>query len=216
MRKWSKSKWIFVSSLCVLFTACANETHYAPVMEISLNASHPNANHRVQYASRLASQPTVISILKEKTISSTERFDKSAKKNKKNNTNDAWIWPVKGSILNAFSSAHKGINIAGDLGDPILATAAGKVVYSGDGLRGYGNLIILKHQGAYFSVYAHNQSIFVKEGEWVRQGQKIAAMGNTGTHRVMLHFEIRKNNQAVNPVSLLNVSLKQGSLHAKK
>jgi lipoprotein NlpD len=108
-----------------------------------------------------------------------------------------WIWPATGKVLNAFSATNKGINITGRAGEPIVAVAAGQVVYAGSGLRGYGNLIIIKHNSIYLSAYAHNKSVYVKEGDWVKQGQRIAQMGN------QLHFEIRKNGKPVNPLMLL-------------
>ena len=114
-----------------------------------------------------------------------------------------WVWPVKGKVLNSFSAANKGLNITGYLGEPIYASASGKVVYSGNGLRRYGNLIIIKHNSVFLSAYAHNKDVFIKEGEWVKQGQKIAEMGKTGTNKVMLHFEIRRAGKPVNPISLL-------------
>jgi lipoprotein NlpD len=111
----------------------------------------------------------------------------------------AWFWPAKGKVANAFSAQNKGINIAGQLGQPIYAAAAGRVVYAGNGLRGYGNLVIVKHNSIYLSAYAHNNNLYVKEGNWVNKGQIIAGMGNTGTDRVMLHFEIRQAGKPVNP-----------------
>jgi lipoprotein NlpD len=114
-----------------------------------------------------------------------------------------WQWPARGPVINEFSGFNKGINIGGQLGNPVFATAAGKVVYSGDGLRGYGNLIIIKHNSAFLTAYAHNSVVYVREGEWVNAGQKIAAMGKTGTQRVMLHFEIRRNGRPENPRSYL-------------
>lgn len=116
----------------------------------------------------------------------------------------AWVWPAKGKIINSFSSSYKGINIAGLKGEAVFASAGGKVVYCGNGLRGYGNLIILKHNSLYLSAYAHNSRVYVKEGDIVQQGQKIAEMGNTGTDKVMLHFEIRHAGKPVDPVSLLD------------
>jgi lipoprotein NlpD len=116
----------------------------------------------------------------------------------------AWKWPTKGKVIIPFSVSHKGINIAGAAGQTVFASAAGKVVYAGHGLSGYGNLIIIKHNNLYLSAYAHNQRILVKEGQWVRQGQKIAEMGRTGTDKVMLHFEIRKAGKAIDPGRLLN------------
>jgi lipoprotein NlpD len=114
-----------------------------------------------------------------------------------------WIRPANGPIISKYGVQNKGINIAGTIGDPIFATAAGKVVYSGQGLRGYGNLIIIKHNTTYLSAYAHNNQVFVHNGDVVSAGQKIAEMGNSGTTRVMLHFEIRRNGEPVNPVIYL-------------
>lgn len=118
-----------------------------------------------------------------------------------------WIWPTRGKLIRAFSEKEvgkKGIAIAGKLGQPIVATASGKVVYSGYGLIRYGELIIIKHNKTFFSAYAHNRKLLVKEGDLVKQGQKIAEMGNTGTDQIMLHFEIRKNGQPVNPLRYLS------------
>jgi len=114
----------------------------------------------------------------------------------------AWLWPVN-ATAEAYVLHNKGIDIPGKMGTPILATAAGEVVYAGDGLRGYGNLIIIKHNNVYLSAYAHNKKMLVKEGQFVSQGQKIAEMGSTGTNKVMLHFEIRQAGNPVNPLSLL-------------
>ncbi len=114
-----------------------------------------------------------------------------------------WNWPALGPTIGLFSSSNKGINIAGHKGDPVFATAAGKVVYSGNGLRGYGNLIIIKHNSMFLTAYAHNNNVFVKSGEWVTAGQKIADIGSTGAQRVMLHFEIRRNGKPVNPLMYL-------------
>lgn len=115
-----------------------------------------------------------------------------------------WAWPADGKVVNVFSLSHKGINIAGYQGQVVRAAAAGKVVYSGSGLRGYGNLILIKHNSLYLSAYAHNQTLWVHEGDWVKQGQKIAEMGKTGTNKVILHFEIRRAGQPVDPLSLLS------------
>ena len=114
-----------------------------------------------------------------------------------------WIWPVKGKVLEAFSESTKGIDIAGKSGQPVSASAAGKVVYSGAGLRGYGKLIIIKHNSTYLSAYAHNNKLLVKEGQTVTKGQKIAEMGNTDANLVKLHFEIRKNGKPVDPLKHL-------------
>ncbi|MBP6057868.1 MAG: peptidoglycan DD-metalloendopeptidase family protein [Nitrosomonas sp.] len=114
-----------------------------------------------------------------------------------------WIWPTAGKLLSSFSKNSKGVKISGQPGQPVLASAAGEVVYSGHGLRGYGNLIIIKHNNTFLSAYAHNSKILVKEGETVTKGQKIAEMGNTDTDTVQLHFEIRKHGKPVDPMEYL-------------
>jgi lipoprotein NlpD len=114
----------------------------------------------------------------------------------------AWSWPTgAGSpVLAGFDEQkNKGLDIGGKAGDPVLASADGRVVYAGAGLRGYGNLIILKHNNTYLTAYAHNQSLLVKEDQTVRKGQKIAEMGSTDTDRVKLHFEIRRLGKPVDP-----------------
>jgi lipoprotein NlpD len=114
-----------------------------------------------------------------------------------------WTWPTKGKLLEGFSEGTKGIDISGTSGQAINASAAGKVVYSGGGLRGYGKLIIIKHNNIYLSAYAHNDKLLVKEGQTVRKGQKIAEMGSTDSGLVKLHFEIRKNGKPVDPLKYL-------------
>lgn len=117
----------------------------------------------------------------------------------------AWSWPAKGAILANFneSSGPKGLQIAGEMGQPVLASAGGRVVYTGSGLRGYGNLVIIKHNNTYLSAYAHNRAVLVKQGDNVARGQKIAEMGNSDANRVMLHFEIRRLGKPVDPVKFL-------------
>jgi lipoprotein NlpD len=116
-----------------------------------------------------------------------------------------WIWPATGKVIAGFSESAnlKGIDIAGKSGQPIVASAAGKVVYAGTGLRGYGKLIIVKHNNTFLSAYAHNKEIDVKEGQQVTKGQKIAEMGDTDADQVMLHFEIRRLGKPVDPAKLL-------------
>jgi lipoprotein NlpD len=114
-----------------------------------------------------------------------------------------WAWPVKGKILANFTDANKGVDIAGTKGAPINAAAPGKVVYSGSGLRGYGRLVIIKHNATWLSAYAHNDKIIVAEGQEVKRGQKIAEMGNSDADQVKLHFEIRKVGKPVDPTKLL-------------
>lgn len=116
----------------------------------------------------------------------------------------AFIWPAQGSVVDAFDEArNKGIGIGGRLGEPVLAAADGRVVYAGAGLRGYGNLIILKHNNTYLTAYAHNQSLLVREDQAVRQGQKIAEMGSSDADRVKLHFEVRRQGKPVDPMGFL-------------
>jgi lipoprotein NlpD len=113
-------------------------------------------------------------------------------------------WPVRGPVLNAFDdSTNKGLNIGGSVGEAVKAAAAGRVVYAGNGLRGYGNLIIIKHNATYLTAYAHNRTLMVKEGDAVTKGQEIAQMGNTDSDRVMLHFEIRRQGKPVDPMKYL-------------
>ena len=120
-----------------------------------------------------------------------------------NSSNIDWIWPTDGKLLEGFSDKSKGVRISGVVGQPVLASAAGQVVYSGSGLRGYGKLLIIKHNNTYLSAYAHNSKILVQEGETVTKGQKIAEMGNSDTDSVKLHFEIRKNGKPVDPLKFL-------------
>ena len=116
----------------------------------------------------------------------------------------AWAWPAGGTVLAAFDEArNKGIAIGGRAGDPVMAAADGRVVYAGSGLRGYGNLVIVKHNGTYLTAYAHNQALLVKEDQVVRRGQKIAEMGSSDAERVQLHFEIRRLGKPVDPARLL-------------
>ena len=116
----------------------------------------------------------------------------------------AWIWPAHGTLLAGFDEAkNKGLDIAGKAGDAVLASADGRVVYAGAGLRGYGNLVILKHNSTFLTAYAHNQTLLVKEDQSVRKGQKIAEMGNSDADRVKLHFEIRRQGKPVDPAKYL-------------
>lgn len=111
-----------------------------------------------------------------------------------------FIWPASGPVLGGFDeSRNKGVDIGGKAGDPVAAAADGRVVYAGAGLRGYGNLIILKHNDTYLTAYAHNQKLLVKEDQNVKKGQKIAEMGSTDADRVKLHFEVRRQGKPVDP-----------------
>ena len=116
----------------------------------------------------------------------------------------AFVWPAQGQVATGFDeSRNKGLDIIGKAGDPVLAAADGRVVYAGSGLRGYGNLIIVKHNNTYLTAYAHNQALLVKEDQEVQRGQKIAEMGNSDADQVKLHFEIRRQGKPVDPARLL-------------
>jgi lipoprotein NlpD len=119
-----------------------------------------------------------------------------------------WGMPTKGKVIGEYSESanRKGVDIAGNKGQAVLASAAGKVVYSGSGLRGYGKLVIIKHNKTFLSAYAHNEQILVKEGQSVTKGQKIAEMGKTDADQVKLHFEIRKFGKPVDPAKFLNLA----------
>ncbi|MEG3766578.1 peptidoglycan DD-metalloendopeptidase family protein [Alteromonas sp. 14N.309.X.WAT.G.H12] len=121
-------------------------------------------------------------------------------------TVEKWVWPTNGNVSSAFdpqAPGNKGINIQAKKGTPIVAAAMGKVVYAGNALRGYGNLVIIKHTDAMLSAYAHNDKIVVKEQQWVAAGQQIATMGNTGTDSVKLHFEVRYRGKSLDPLRYL-------------
>ncbi len=121
-------------------------------------------------------------------------------------TNDSkvtWGWPTSNPLRTGYSAATKGLEFSGKLGDPIRAAADGKVVYAGSGLRGYGELIIIKHSATFLSAYGHNRAILVKEGDNVQRGQKIAEMGNSDSSTIQLHFEVRRQGKPVDPTQYL-------------
>ncbi|HQR86049.1 MAG: peptidase [Burkholderiales bacterium 35-55-47] len=116
-------------------------------------------------------------------------------------------WPARGNLISGFDeSKNKGLDIGGKAGDPVLAAADGRVVYAGAGLRGYGNLIILKHNNTYLTAYAHNQALLVKEDQVIKRGQKIAEMGSSDADQVKLHFEIRRQGKPVDPAKYLSAN----------
>jgi lipoprotein NlpD len=114
-----------------------------------------------------------------------------------------WMWPAKGKVLAPFTEAGKGVDISGRKGAPVLAAAGGRVVYAGAGLRGYGKLVIIKHNNTWLSAYAHNENLLVKEQQDVKKGQKIAEMGSSDTDQVKLHFEVRRQGKPVDPARIL-------------
>ena len=115
-------------------------------------------------------------------------------------SNLGFIWPSSGTVIAGFDdSRNKGLDIGGKAGDPVMAAADGRVIYSGAGLRGYGNLILIKHNNTYLTAYAHNQTLLVKDDQVVKKGQKIAEMGSSDADRVKLHFEVRRQGKPVDP-----------------
>jgi lipoprotein NlpD len=117
-----------------------------------------------------------------------------------------WRWPTKGQVVQEFARGdplRKGVKVGGRIGQPVLAAEAGKVVYAGSGLIGYGRLIIIKHNKNYLSAYGHNRKLLVREGDTVSRGQQVAEVGKNGSGRAMLHFEIRRNGAPVDPLKLL-------------
>lgn len=152
-----------------------------------------------QKAKKKASKKTVAS---SKKSSSRKTVNKPAAKLIKHD----WNWPTKGVVIRTYSSSsggNKGIDIGGNIGQAVVAASSGKVVYSGNGLASYGNLIIIKHSEQFISAYAHNRKLFVKEGGTVKRGEKIAELGNTGTSEAKLHFEIRFKGKPVDPIKYL-------------
>lgn len=149
------------------------------------------------------SSGTIVAPVTAPTVSTTETTASSSSTSSPIST---WRWPTSGNIIEPFSAAeggNKGIDIAGSKGQAITATADGRVVYAGNALRGYGNLIIVKHNDDYLSAYAHNDTMLVREQQEVKAGQKIATMGSTGTSSTRLHFEIRYKGKSVNPLRYL-------------
>lgn len=174
-----------IAAFTVLLSGCATSDNYAPVVDIS----------GYEAVISQSSQPRVAPVKKVTTNTTITEHEYAVKE---------WRWPAHGRILATYSSNNKGIDIGGAVGQPVYAAASGKVVYAGSGLRGYGKLIILKHNSQYLSAYAYNSHLFVKEGDWVKQGQKIALMGKNNLSETALHFEIRRAGKPINPLNLLN------------
>mgnify|MGYP001815588886 FL=1 len=165
----------------------------------------PGQTLRLKPATRSAPAASSTSTARSGTATSTSKKTTTAAL-PDDNRKISWQWPVQGKLITTFKSnkiGRKGIDIAGKEGREIRAAAAGKVVYSGNGLISYGNLVIIKHNRSYLSAYAHNRRLLVKEGEAIKAGQKIAELGKTGTDSPRLHFEIRKNGKPVNPLKYL-------------
>ena len=170
-----------------------------PTSSQAVVATRSKSPTTTQTATRTASQPKSATKPKSVTSQPTQSSLPTAAPGK-------WNWPAKGKLIGKFSrnSGQNGIRIAGADGSAIRSTAAGEVVYAGEGLRGYGKLIIVKHSSSYLSAYAHNRKILVAEGDQIKSGQQIAQMGSSGADRTMLHFEIRKDGKPVDPLKFLN------------
>lgn len=151
----------------------------------------------------LVSTQNKINVVKQKQSSAPSPIAPSVINPSQLPSNFKWSWPSTGPIISRFAGLNKGIDISGKLGQPVTASATGTVVYAGSGLLGYGQLIIVKHNDQYLSAYAHNSELLVKENDRVLAGQKIAEMGATGTDRIKLHFEIRKEGKPVDPLRYL-------------
>jgi lipoprotein NlpD len=168
-----------------------------PVTSAPPTASRPPVQAQPPVKTPTQAQPPVAGTGGSATAGKVQSVPRSAK---------GWAWPSNGVLIGKFSSngsLNKGIDIAGELGQPVLAAADGSVVYAGSGLRGYGELVIIKHSDAYVSAYGHNRRLLVREGQQVKVGQHIAEMGSTGADRVKLHFEIRRQGKPVDPLQYL-------------
>lgn len=169
--------------------------------------SEPKATrepYSLEAMSRPVSKPAEAKPADTKTIEAKPADSKTTEAKPVDDEAIEWAWPTQGKITGNFNeSSNKGIDIAGITGQPINAAAPGKVIYTGSDLRGYGKLVIVKHNKTYLSVYAHNSKILVKEGQAVQGGQKIAEMGNTDSNTVKLHFEIRRQGKSVDPAKYL-------------
>lgn len=172
-----------------------------PRLPAQKKSSTPKANSKASSKSASASSTKGVA---EVSQSQAARADKAVKKTQTNVAIKGWRWPTRGNTVTSFRQSNKkGIDISGKLGQPVNAAADGKVVYSGGGLIGYGELIIIKHNKHYLSAYGHNDKLLVKQGDRVVSGQHIANMGHRGTKGVMLHFEIRRDGKPVDPIRFL-------------
>jgi len=182
-----------------LIAKASRTTPTRPSRETQTVASAPKKEYRDQQVKQNKSKPLTV---KQQTVASRPLPPRKAEPTLPASKDIAWQWPSGGRVLREFSTAEtgsKGLDLAGSRGDPIYAAAAGKVVYAGNALKGYGQLIILKHNDDYITAYAHNQQLLVKEQQWVNKGDEIATMGDTDAERVKLHFQVRFRGKSVNP-----------------
>jgi lipoprotein NlpD len=214
---------VILFSCFLLLGACVSEEHYAPVYNAWKSPYSQNSHYRVKKGDTLysiswafgldyrdlaaangLSSPYAISV--GQSLNMYVGKKKAPVKVLKISLRPSWQWPTQGRVVDGFSLAragNKGVNIAGKLGQPVRASASGRVVYSGDGVRGYGNLIIIKHNDNFLSAYAFNERLLVSVGMSVRAGQVIATMGRDDDKKVLLHFEIRRDGRPVDPLRFL-------------
>jgi lipoprotein NlpD len=162
------------------------------------NSTNNYSNTRTKSTSKNRNQTTSSSVKASSDSSDRESMPRAF--------SGRWQWPANGTVIKGYNTGgtpHKGIDIGGKLGESVYAAAAGEVVYAGNGLVGYGNLLILRHDDEYLSAYGHNSKLLIREGDVVKAGQRIAEMGDSGADRVKLHFEIRFDGKPVNPTGLL-------------
>ena len=184
----------------ILYLRGVRPTNIAPIAQQPVEAAPP-APQPVLAASQPAQKHhPKLKLVKVEPAPAVRREDFKEPDYRVNN----WAWPAHGTILSVFSARNKGIDIGGPVGSTVYASGPGKVVYAGNGLRGYGNIIIIKHNSQTLSAYAYNSKLYVQESDWVKTGQKIAAMGRLGGGKSGVHFEIRKAGLPVNPLNLLN------------
>lgn len=175
----------------------------APNKTTPKGEKRPYSDGALAELQKLDTAPAVPSVAKAEPSKPIEKVPDVPQVPPADDENIAWIWPADGKIISHFGEGKRGIDIAGKMGQPVLAAGSGKVLYAGSGIRGYGNLVIVKHSNNLLSAYAHNKTIFVKEDQNVTKGQKIAEMGNSDSDEVKLHFEIRQQGKPVDPSKFL-------------
>lgn len=180
-----RGQGLFAACLSAALVSCASSENFAPVTDVSAYEAVIQSHASRAYVAKrpvVHHQQIVVS----------------------DNRDTGWSWPAAGVLLSSYSPKTKGIDMGGTIGQPVNAASSGRVVYAGGGLRGYGKLVIIKHDNQYLSVYAYNSMLFVRDGDWVKRGQRIADMGQNGSGQGILHFEIRKQGKPVNPLNFIS------------
>lgn len=203
MKLFNKINSIIGVILLLTVVACATRTQPAPIVNVTQTPNYAVLSTPIASAVESVSQADLKALPDDNGVQvSAGSKNSSVQQPVVSNEQSNFLKPTEGDV-SVYSSTSKGVNIFGSTGQVIYAAQSGKVLYSGSGLKGYGNLIIIKHDNGYLSAYAYNQINYVKEGELVKRGQKIAAMGNN-SGRAMLHFEIRKNGKPLDPTGLIS------------